>query len=85
VNNRRMRIVHRLPVWGVNLQMGRGSYPLPSSVRRPSWYKMTLMDAQEQGAPRSTLRESRPSTKFPNFMALICSVINSMTSNIQGA
>jgi hypothetical protein len=57
-----------------------------SSVRRPSWYEMTLMDAQEQEeAPRSTLRESRPSTKFPNFMALICSVIDSVTSSIQGA
>jgi hypothetical protein len=45
---------------------------------------MTLMDAQEKEAPRSTLRESRPSTKFPNFMALICSIIDSMTSSIQG-
>jgi hypothetical protein len=34
------------------------------------------MDAQEQvEAPRSTLRESRPPTKFPNFKALICYVI----------
>jgi hypothetical protein len=31
------------------------------------------------------LRESRPSTKFPNFVALICSVIDSVTSSIQGA
>jgi hypothetical protein len=46
-----------------------------SSVRRPSWYEMTLMDAQEKEASRSTLRESRPSTKFPNFVALICSII----------
>jgi hypothetical protein len=57
-----------------------------SSVKRPSWYEMTLIDAQEQEeAPRSTLRESRPSMKFPNFMALICSVIDSMTSSVQGA
>jgi hypothetical protein len=71
-----------------------GSQPLdgkkelaPSSyVRRPSWYEMTLMDVQEQEeAPRSTLRESMPSAKFPNFMALICSVIYSVTSSIQGA
>jgi hypothetical protein len=28
-------------------------------VRKPSWYELTLMDAQEQvEAPRSTLRES---------------------------
>jgi hypothetical protein len=47
-----------------------------SSVRRPSWYEMTLMDAQEQEASRSTLRERRPSMKFSNFMALICSIIN---------
>ena len=57
-----------------------------SSVRGSSWYQLTLMDAQEQEeAPRSTLRERRPSTKFPNFMALICSIIDSMTSSIQGA
>jgi hypothetical protein len=31
------------------------------------------------------LRESGPSMKFPNFLALICSVINFVTSNIQGA
>jgi hypothetical protein len=47
---------------------------------------MTLMDAQEQEeAPRSTLRESRPSTKFPNFMALICGIINFVTSSVHGA
>jgi hypothetical protein len=54
-------------------------------VKRSSWYKMTLMNAQEQeAAPRSTLRESRRSTKFPNFMALIRSVIDFVTSNVQG-
>jgi hypothetical protein len=59
----------------------------PSSfVKRPSWYELTLMDAQEQEEPpRSTLRECRPSTKFPNFTALICSVINSLTSSVKGA
>jgi hypothetical protein len=37
---------------------------------------MTLMDAQEKvEAPRSILRVSRPSTKFPNFRALICYII----------
>jgi hypothetical protein len=46
---------------------------------------MTLMDAQEQEASRSTLRERRPSTKFPNFVALICSIIDYETSSIQGA
>jgi hypothetical protein len=46
------------------------------SVRKPSWYEMTLMDAHEQVEdPRSTLRESKPSTKFPNFMRLICYII----------
>jgi hypothetical protein len=34
-------------------------------VRGPSWYESTLMDAQEhEEAPRSTLRENKPSTKF---------------------
>jgi hypothetical protein len=54
-------------------------------VKRPSWYEMTLMDAQEQEASRSTLRESIPSMKFPNFVALICSIIDSVTSSIQEA
>jgi hypothetical protein len=31
------------------------------------------------------LRESKPSTKISNFMALICSVINSETSSIHEA
>jgi hypothetical protein len=44
---------------------------------------MTFMDAHEQETPRSTLRESKPSTKFPNFVALICRVIDSMNSSIQ--
>jgi hypothetical protein len=69
-----------------------GSKPLegkrqlaPSNpVRRSSWYEMTLMDAQEQEASRSTLRERKPSTKVSNFVALICSVINFETSSIQG-
>jgi hypothetical protein len=57
----------------------------PSSlVRRLSWYKMTLMDAQEQEDSRSTLRESIASTKFRHSVALICSVIDSVTSIIQG-
>jgi hypothetical protein len=48
--------------------------------QRPNWYELTLMDAQEQvEAPRSTLRESRPSKKFPNFMALICYIIEEAT------
>jgi len=49
------------------------------SMRRPSWDKMTLMDT-----PRNTLRERRPSKKFQNFVALICSIINSMNSSILG-
>jgi hypothetical protein len=51
-------------------------------VKRRSWYEMTLMDDQEQEAPRSTMRERISSTKFPNFMALICSVIDYETSNV---
>ena len=60
--------------------------PSPSKyVRRPSCYEMQLMDAQKQDKVlRSTLRERRPLTKFPIFMALICSVIDSVTSSDQG-
>jgi hypothetical protein len=65
---------------------GKRKLSLSSSIKRPSWYKMTLMDAQEQEEiPRSTLRESRHSTKFPNFKALICSVTHYVTSSVQGA
>jgi hypothetical protein len=64
---------------------GKRELAFSSSVRRSSWYEMTLMDAQEQEeAPKSTLRESRPLMKFPNFMALICSIIDYVTSSIQG-
>jgi hypothetical protein len=51
---------------------GKEELSLSSSTRRPSWFELTLMDAQEHAeASRSTLRESRSSTKFPNFRALI--------------
>ena len=54
-----------------------------SSTRRPSWYEMTLMDAHEhEEAPNSTDRESRPPKKCPYFRALICSIVNSNTSNV---
>jgi hypothetical protein len=43
-----------------------------SSVRKPSWYEMTLMDAQEQVEAPSALAKNRPSMKFPNFR--ICSI-----------
>ena len=60
-----------------------------SSAKRPNWHKNTLMNAQEQEqAPRSTVRESRPLTKFSNFLTLMCSlcrVIDSMSSSKQGA
>jgi hypothetical protein len=57
-----------------------------SSVRRPSWYELTLMDAQEHvEAPRSTDRESRPPKKCPYFRALMCSIIDSETSSVQEA
>jgi hypothetical protein len=57
-----------------------------SSVRRPSWYELTLRDAQEKvEAPRSTFRESRPPKKFPNFMVLMSSIIDSKSSSVQEA
>jgi hypothetical protein len=58
----------------------------PSSfVRRPSGYKMTLMVSPEKEVYRITLRETIPSMKFSNFVVLICSVVNSETSSVQGA
>jgi hypothetical protein len=45
-------------------------------VMRPRWFKKTLKDAQKHvEAPRSTVRESMPPKKFPNFMALSNNVI----------
>jgi hypothetical protein len=69
-----------------------GSQPLegkrelsPSSyVKRPSWYEMKLMDAKEKETPRKKIRESRPSIKFPEFVALMCSIIDYVTSSIRG-
>jgi hypothetical protein len=62
-------------------QPSSGKEEAPSnSVMKPCWYELTWMDAQEQvEASRSTLRESRPSTKFPKFMALICYIIEEAT------
>jgi hypothetical protein len=46
---------------------------------------MTLLDAHEQDEnPRRILREIIPSTKFPNIMELICSIIDFVISSIQG-
>jgi hypothetical protein len=45
---------------------------------------MTSRDVQEQAeAPRSTIRESRPSRKFPNYMALMSSIIDVEPSNFE--
>jgi hypothetical protein len=55
-----------------------------SSVRRPRWFMQTLRDAQEHvEAPRSIFRESRPPKKFPNFVALMSSIIDSESSSVQ--
>jgi hypothetical protein len=46
----------------------------------------TLRDAQEHvEAPRSTFRESKPPKKFPNFVALMSSIIDSESSSVQEA
>lgn len=40
-------------------------------AQRPSWYEMTLMDAQEQETtPGTTLQDVKSLTKFSNFLAL---------------
>jgi hypothetical protein len=45
-----------------------------------------LRDAQEHvETPRSTFRESRPSKKFPDFMALMSSILDSKPSTFQEA
>jgi len=61
---------------GIQPSEGKRDLAHSSFVKRSSWYKMTLMDAQEQEeAPRSTLRERKPSMKFLNFRALTCYII----------
>jgi hypothetical protein len=43
----------------------------------------TLSDSQEHvKAPRSIFRESRPPRKFPNFVALMSSIIDSEYSSV---
>jgi hypothetical protein len=76
--------VHILLEWRVNIRMGRELAP-SSFVRRPSWYELTLMDAQKHEAPRSTDKERTPPKKCPYFMAQMCSIINSKTSSVQRA
>lgn len=45
-----------------------------------------VMDAQEHvETPRSIIRERKPPKKCPYFRALICSIIDSKTSTVQGA
>jgi hypothetical protein len=58
----------------------------PSSVRRPRWFTQTLRDAQEHvEAPKSTFRESRPPRKFPNYLALMSSIIDVEPSSFEEA
>jgi hypothetical protein len=68
----------------VGSQTSDGKRELSSSIyiKSPSWYEMKLMYAKEHEAYRNTLREIRPSTKFSNFMASICSVIDFVTSKV---
>ena len=56
----------------------------PSSyVKKPTWYEMTLKDAQEQAkVPRSTVRERR---LLKIQMALMCIVIDDELSSIEEA
>jgi hypothetical protein len=45
-----------------------------------------IEDAQEHvEAPRNTFRESKPSKKFPNYMVLMSSIIDSKSSSFQEA
>jgi hypothetical protein len=57
-----------------------------TSVKRPRWFTQTLRDAQEHvETPRSTFRESRPPKKFPDYMALMSSILDSKPSIFQEA
>jgi hypothetical protein len=70
---------------GSQLLDGKRELDPSSPIRRSSWYEMKFMDDQEKEASRSTFSERRSAMKFPNFMELICSVIDSETSSIQEA
>jgi hypothetical protein len=45
------------------------------------WLLHTLRDSIE--APRSAFKESRPPRRFPNYMALMSSIIDANPSNFE--
>jgi transposase InsO family protein len=57
-------------------------HPVPStSVGRPKWFEQTLRDARDHvESPNTTFQESRPPRKFPTYMALTTSIIDSEPS-----
>ena len=59
--------------------------PFPTnSIMRPRWFTQTLRDAQEHvKALGTTFKGSKPSKKFPNYMALISNNIDSKPSSFQ--
>jgi hypothetical protein len=64
-----------------------GEIRAPStSIKRPQWFSQTLSDAQEHvETPKSTFRESRPPKKFPNYIALMSSILYFKASSFQEA
>jgi hypothetical protein len=57
-----------------------------TSVKRPRWFEHTLRVAWEHvEPPKSTFRESRPPSKFPQYMALMTNIIDSETSSFEEA
>ena len=42
--------------------------------RRPRWPLDTLRDAETVGAPRTTVRESRPPERFASYVALVTDI-----------
>jgi hypothetical protein len=57
-----------------------------TSIKRPQWFTQTFRDAQEYvEALRSTFRESRPSKKFRDYMALMSNIIDFKPSSCQEA
>jgi hypothetical protein len=67
---------------GIQPSSGEEELSPSSSIIRFNWYELALRDAQERvEAPRSTFRESRPPKKFPNFMEIMSSIIDSKSSS----
>jgi hypothetical protein len=85
-----LKVEPRSPIFSKEIQQLSGEQEetrAPSTyVRRPQWFSRTLRDAQEHvETPRSTFRESKPPKKFPDYMRLMSSILESEPSIFQKA